>query len=188
MSWLFGKKKEDRMSELPELPPLPSLPDFPESSELPHKPREELQPLPSFPSSITGERISNAAVKHAINNEPEFREEEEQHILPEFPREQLTRELDEAKIPAQKILVRETKNRLLPEKIEPIYVRIDKYQNSLASFQDIKKRILEIENLLRDIKELKAKEDGELTSWESEIQQTKSKLDSIDKALFGKLE
>lgn len=208
MSWLFGKKKE--ASELPELPPLTDSsmrnPMFPEDKELTIKKEElpELPSLPSFPSSPSGNKITNAVVKQAINDTeenyeiseedqfPSFRQPEDMKILPPLIQKPLTRELDESPTLPIKPLVKEAKTKeILPSapssRIEPIFVRIDKYHESLNSFQEIKKKVLEIENLLKDIKDLKTKEELELTHWEQEIQQAKIKLDNIDKTLFGKV-
>ena len=72
-------------------------------------------------------------------------------------------------------------------KTEPVFVRIDKYQEALINFQDIKKRILETEDLLKEINEIKTKEEKELQEWEEEIKSAKEKLDKIDESWFGKL-
>ena len=55
-------------------------------------------------------------------------------------------------------------------------------------FEDIKTNILEIENLLKNIKDMKKKEEAELLEWEHEIQQAKTKLDQIDRTIFKKLD
>lgn len=163
---------------MPELPPLPESIEqspkgfFQERPEI----KNELPPLPSFPLSPTGERISNEAVKQAIR-EPEY-------ISGTRPR---TREIEEEDYefirPVQPI-VRE----INPVKVEPVFVRIDKYKEALTLFNEIKKKVLEIEQLLRNINEIKAREENQLQEWEQEIQEAKAKLDIIDKTIFKKLE
>jgi len=200
MAFLFGKKKaKDEISELPELPELPPLPGlrFP-----PKQVREDLTPLPSFPSSQTGEQVTREAVKNAIREDGEMPEEEEEPLgEPAIPR---TREIGEKEFEFQvgqdKIMAKEIPRKsqikqativreIGPEmRVEPVYVRIDKYKESLINFQEIKKKVLEIENLLREIKEIKAKEEFQLNEWEREINEAKAKLDKIDRTIFQKLE
>jgi len=186
MTFLFGKskEKEEKIPELPELPELPPLPDLEASNLLPapRKPvRSELAQLPAFPTSSTGERISNEAVKRAIFNREEASDEEE--ISMPLPMESRTREIDTPIFRTS--MVREIKPSI---KAEPVYVRIDKYQESLSNFQLVKRKLLEIENLLRDIRDIKVREESQLEAWEREIQDAKTKLDSIDKTIFKKLE
>jgi len=183
MSWLFGKKekKEEKkqVSEMPELPELPELPPLPKEleskSQFTERPglKNELPPLPAFPSSSTGKKISNEAVKQIIR---------EPSIEPQIISKPRTREIEGAEIPARK---QEPKVSI---EAEPVFVRIDKYQKSLTKFQEIKKKILEIENLLRDIKEIKSREEAELHEWEAEIQTAKEKINDIDKTIFSKVD
>jgi len=185
MAWLFGKKEKKEPEELPELPELPPLPRLEEN--ITKKPN--LPSLPSFPSSPIGEKMTSEAVKHAIS-EPE----EPEMPMPRIggPYKKMTREITEREMfnlpfqkPAFKPLVREIRPSI---KTEPIFIRIDKYQAATAEFQEIKRKMLEIENLLREIKEIKSREDAELEQWEKEIQSAKEKLDFIDKMIFQKLE
>jgi len=177
MNWFTKDKKEGNLPDLPAMPELPKLPEFSNNFEpSPRLNKMDLHQLPSFPSSITGEKISNEAVKHAVRDS--FKTEEVQ--MP------LTKEIDEeSEYVPKKINVREIKSTM---KNDPVYVRIDKYQDSLANFQEAKSMLLEIENILRDVKELKAREEQELMVWEQEIQETKAKLDAIDRVIFQKLE
>jgi len=70
---------------------------------------------------------------------------------------------------------------------EPIYIRLDKFQETASSFKEIKNKIFEIENLLNKTKEIREKEDKELEEWETELEVIKSKIESIDKNIFNKL-
>jgi len=177
---LFGKKeeKQDEIPKLPELPELPPLPDLE-----PYSPKKEenseLPPLPSFPSSLAGRSMSRVALRPSISN----REEQEEEYIPEIEGP-MTREIEN-----KQVLIKPSVREIRPSiKIEPVYVRIDKYQASLANFQEIKKKVLEIGNLLREIRETKNKEEYQLVEWEREIQEAKNKLDSIDRTIFNKLE
>jgi hypothetical protein len=191
MGWLFGKKeektkkekkKEVKIPKLPELPPLPSELG-PPPKPIPGKIKDELPPLPSFPTSATGDKLGRETVKQTMREPPE-------EVPIGKPGRPLTRELEEKELTGYSLIpkrtvVKETKPLIKPQ---PVFVRIDKYEKSMAKFQEVKKKILEIENILREVKELKGREETELQEWEQEIQDAKNKLDEIDQTIFQKLE
>jgi len=74
------------------------------------------------------------------------------------------------------------------KKAEPVFIRLDKFQMAIETFEDIKTKITEIEDLLRKTKEIKSKEEQELEEWEREIHLIKSRIDTIDKNIFNKLD
>lgn len=176
MSW-FKKKKEESL-ELPELPYAPEPPMIKNDFE-----ENEPSPLPSFPNSQTADQLTNVAVKQAINDEESINEDEEMD-LPPLPKI-MTKEIESQ--PRERV-TREYISRERMGKAEPVYVRLDKYQDSIDTLQEIKKKLLEIENLLAETKELKSKEELELNAWENEIQEAKDKLNAIDRTIFNKLE
>ncbi len=189
MVWPFKQKKEVALGELPELPEeppeLPSFSEsFPKSSFEPEiRQKKDLPPLPSFPNSFTGERITNEVVKQAVK-EPRERLEYKNRPEKNFAREIEAKTFEMPSYP----LIKQFTKEVSPIKVEPVYIRIDKYQESIANFNDVKKKLIEIENLLREIKELKSREEMQLQEWEVEIQETKNKLDFIDRTIFKKLE
>jgi len=71
---------------------------------------------------------------------------------------------------------------------KPVYIRLDKFNETLKTFEDIKYKIKEIENLLQKTKEIKTKEEQELAEWEREIQIIKTRIDGIDKNIFDRIE
>jgi hypothetical protein len=71
---------------------------------------------------------------------------------------------------------------------ESIYVRLDKFQTTVGAFEEIKEKVMEIEKLLLNIKEVKEKEERELGEWENEIQVIKSRIELIDRDIFNKLD
>ncbi len=202
MVWPFRKKEEKtrQISELPVLPELPELPPLPENFETeklaPFKPiRPESQPvsLPSFPSnqfpsSQIGEKITQEAVKQAIHAPPAARPKKP--INMQFTQKEKPKTIEIKSSRFKPFAVEETSSALSAPSVraEPIFVRIDKYERALGDIQDIKKKIIEIESLLRDINEIREKEDADLNKWEAEIHEAKNKLEDIDKAIFNKLE
>jgi len=70
---------------------------------------------------------------------------------------------------------------------EPVFIRIDKFHDALDNFNKIKEKVSEIENELKNINEIKVKEEEELKEWESEIQSIKTKMNAIDNSLFSRI-
>lgn len=76
----------------------------------------------------------------------------------------------------------------MTKKIEPVFVRLDKFQMTIQTFEEIKAKIEEIEDVLRKTSEIKIKEEQELSEWEREIQVIKSRIELIDRNVFNKLD
>ncbi|HRZ85951.1 MAG TPA: hypothetical protein P5277_04195, partial [Candidatus Paceibacterota bacterium] len=70
------------------------------------------------------------------------------------------------------------------KKEEPIFIKLEKFENTISTFNEIKLRISEIETLLRTIKSIKQKEESELNEWENELEIIKSRLDQINQEMF----
>jgi len=191
MGW-FNKNEARRKEEY--IPELPELPRLPELSELDYR-NEPLQQLPSFPSGMTGDKFSRSAIKEAVTGREEDDEERDADefleeirkmpaVPPKRPEMQMTRDIeDEGEIPRH---FREAARAV--QKAEPVFIRVDKYENALAVFEKTKKKIIEIEKMLKDVKALKEKEQKELEEWENEIQAAKAQIERVDKELFSKIE
>jgi hypothetical protein len=180
---LFKKKqkKEEipRLPELPELPRLPELPELPETEEY----TEEIPRLPSFPSDTLGNKFSQDFIKEAVTGE-----KEEGFKVDEFAKEEGMQRI-------QKPLVREETGKEFYPKIEqrvkeaePIFVRMDKFEEGSRIFEEVKGKVTEIEKMFNDIKKIKEKEERELEFWEEEIRSIKEKIEKIDKNIFSKIE
>ena len=76
----------------------------------------------------------------------------------------------------------------MTKKIEPVFVRLDRFQMTIQTFEEIKAKIEEIEEVLRKTSEIKVKEEQELSEWEREIQVIKSRIELIDRTVFNKLD
>ena len=188
---LFGKnKKEVKKEVIPSLPDLPKLPDFP-SLEKEEKIRYG---LPSFPSNSLGARFSQDTIKGAISgSEDEFEEEYEMSKSP--IKKVMTREIRDqplkifekeiSKKPYEKNARRIFESGTSTE--EPIFVRIDKFEESLKIFSNIKKKLLEIEKTLEEMRKVREKEDLELREWENEIRLMKGHIEKVDRDIFSKI-
>ncbi len=70
---------------------------------------------------------------------------------------------------------------------EPVFVRIDKFEDALQMFNETKKKIMEIERTIDEIRKVKEKEDKELQSWEVEVRSMKDQIEKIDFNIFSKI-
>ncbi len=182
-------KKKPISAKPSELPELPELPDFdddsPKSSLGGPKTKEQLSPLPRFPNDSFGKKFSQDIIKGAVTGEKEESEEdfEADDFVPE--QEQMMRQpLSEKEFKSVPSTFREAAKSVK----EPIFIRIDKFEESLHAFEKAKQQITEIEKMLRDVKSLKEEEEKELGMWEREVQKTKLEIEKIDQDIFSKVE
>jgi hypothetical protein len=172
---LFKKKGETASEKIPKLPEMPKLPELPDLKN-PIAPQKEILPqLPSFPSNSLGDKFSQNSIKSAVSGEEGDMEEvddiEESQMMPKPPIKQ----------PIQTPQTIPTKSK------QPIFIRLDKFKESLEVFNNTKEKVMEIESLLKEIKTTKEQEQAELTSWENEIQTIKKQIEKVDKDIFSKV-
>lgn len=193
MGW-FDKKEEKKMFaeqvvSLPQLPQLPRLPELPSMNNLSTLDRSVMPQLPSYPNNSLGQKFSQNAIKDAVTGEEEEQadfdadESLDEDEMMQKPRAKMsTREVlsKGTGFTSQRIASRTRKN-------EPVFVRMDKFEESTETFEDIKNKIMEIEKMLSDIKKIKEDEEKELQEWEHEIQSIKGQFEKIDRDLFSKV-
>lgn len=202
---LFGKRKKEKIEvregELPDLTDLPSLPELP---PLPEEREAGLSQLPTLPADTRG--IDNEIVKAAVSDdlrseslvkprtrEISGREMDIRSIMDRRTRElptKLREETAEAVPPRPGFVIPSfVPQRAVEERVQgPIFVQIDKFEGALSSFTDIKRKIGEIGDLLKDIREVRQREEQELSDWEREIESIKARIDTIDNQIFKKLD
>jgi hypothetical protein len=158
MSWLGIGQKEGDMGSM-SLPELPSLPE-----------RRALPELPSLPSTQMANQLNNEMVKSAVaDSSGEMGGFEDrgdyfstmQQVGPAVP----TR----------------------PKPNELVFVRIDKFQEAQKDFNDVKRKVKEIESLLREVKAINQKEDAQVSEWVRDLEQVKTLLIEIDSKVFNQL-
>ncbi len=201
-----NRNSENSLNSQPGLPNLPDLPDLPSPNQSSSSKSQGSKNLPSFPNSKTGDNLSQQAVKSAITTPQKVHSDID--YQESMPKEKRTFEIGDQETKGDYIQSRspdqgQVQNVPLPpntkpmhvssvpkptKKIEPIYVRIDKFKSAVKSFQEIKEQVAEVEDLLKEIKDVKKKEEQELKEWEKEIESIKAKMDSIDNNIFSKLE
>lgn len=208
---LFTKKdKKEEMkkdaSKVPELPELPKLPELPNMHQFAYEEDEEPLPqLPRFPNNPIGNKFSQNTIKEAITGK---KEEEEVFHAEDFSKNEYNRgmmqkplqkpaiedveEYEETSVPASITTKGMPQNfamrNYITKKAEPVFIRIDKFEESLKIFREIKSQISEIENLIRTTKEIKAKEEEELASWGTEIQDIKNQIEKVNQDIFSRIE
>ena len=184
-------KKKGAKKEFKELPELPKLPSLPGESEF----ETTLPQLPRYPPNSLNNRFSQNTIKDAISGE-----KEEEVEADEFAREQMMPELPGIKREPNRRLEFPYKMERPPKDLElrgwqeprtknsQVFIKIDKFEESLKIFELTKNKISEMEKMLEDIKRLKEKEEKELSYWMAEIQTIKNQTDKIERDIFSKLE
>jgi len=203
---LFTKKKHNTgytnsMPKLPTLPELPGHAEFPEIPEV-NKPTpgellnlknesSDIHKLPSFPTSSVGEQFSQNTIKTAVGlpeNSYEYDETEDtDEDMPKMVHEKIKKPV----FKTPKHIEEDNKQKEIISKVkstEPIFIRIDKFEESLKIFKTAKGKISEIEELLKNTKEIKKDEQAELTRWEDEILQLKMQIEKVDEDIFSKID
>ncbi len=209
MAW-FGKKQEKKelLPNLPEsnLNELPRLHEFKDNlSPITLQNEQKENQLPPLPNTNTNNEFNQQAIKQAVTSNEMQKSNftpmihEEPLPPPNLPPPELksepiraepTQMIEENYIPKTIELTHKTQGFAKPstKKIEPVYIRLDKFETTVQTFEEIKNKITEIEKLLVKTKDIKEREEKELEEWEREIEIIKSRIDSIDKNIFNKLD
>ncbi len=65
-----------------------------------------------------------------------------------------------------------------------VFVRLDKFNDARESLEEIKGKLEEIDEMLKTLKDVKVKEEEELTNWEKEMMELKVHLNSLMSDVF----
>lgn len=173
MGWFDKKTKNpgNEKNEVSLLPKLPELPKLNRSDEL-------LPPLPALPVNSPWEK-EGEGVFDENNLEQENELPKIQKPLKKFP-EKISHP---GNFPIHKI--KEISTRI--QEAEPVFVRLDKFEESLKIFEKTKSKVAEVEKKLNDTKRIKEEEEKELELWENEINMIKEQLEKIDENIFSKI-
>jgi len=193
----FGKKDEKK--GLPELPPS-NLQDFPMHpkpipSFNPSPNEEEKHALPTFPDSPSSKGFSQSAIKDAISSD-KYSESDLQPIMPKLipapqiktpdSSEEEDKDLDEEEEDAVEIKPKKVPISSSSNKEENVFVRLDKFHSSRRALNETKTRLEDIDSLLKKIREIKQREEQELSAWEKEVTELKAKIQSIRENIFDR--
>ncbi len=183
----WDKKKKD--DGLPELPRSSSLPlRYPPMAATPKDELDsedaEIHELPAFPDSPMRKGFSQSAIKDAITQE-EIGEE-----IPELPAKHVIKRVELQEWQPKTSPIADLPVSPMPKSREnkPIFVRVDKYQIALSALDNVKAKLTEIEDLMKQIREVKSREDAELSSWEVEMENIKARIQTVMSEIFDKAE
>lgn len=207
MAWF--KKKDEEIETLPDLPEsnaeFPRLPEIeenfsPVNEPLSYKPIEppdnfrNLPPLPDYYDNGDQDTIKNVVGEGLQRssfdtNQTDFINEPVREPQEFIERQYRIREPPKIREPIRTIEISPRYRLEKPIKKEkyPIYVKLDKFQESQETLHEIKEKLRELEHTLENIKEIKEREEKELEEWEREIQIIKSRLESIDSNIFNRV-
>ena len=65
-----------------------------------------------------------------------------------------------------------------------LFVKIEKYQESMRTLNLIKESLMNTEQILNKLQQIKSQEDNEIMQWHEQIKRIKQKIVFIDKNLF----
>ncbi len=71
---------------------------------------------------------------------------------------------------------------------EPVFIRIDKFEASLRTFEKIRREIDEVERLLKEISRIKDEEEKQLHAWQNNLVKVKDQIEKVNRDIFSKLE
>jgi hypothetical protein len=177
---LFKKNKkrdEKKVSSLPSIPQLPEIPRLPEIPGLEDEDEIRRIPykLPSYPPTSIGNKFSQNTIKNAISGKRDSLEEEDIENFENF------KEIPSSSRPALKPKAEEGS-------VEPVFIRIDKFEKSMKIFEKAREQISQMEKMLSEINQIKEEENKELLRWEKEIQSIKKEIEEINRDVFSKIE
>ena len=178
---MFFKKKdgEKKAVELPELPQLQRS-NFPKMEGY----QESIMPIPdiaerNFPNTLQelSEDSNFPALSSSVDNKLKIREID-------YPSTEHKEQMMEKRFKPGRIMQEIPEKKQVKETNDSVFVRLDKFEQAIKSFQEVKSMLKDMESLLSKVKETKINEDKELARWEAEIGQVKSSLEDIDNKLF----
>lgn len=100
-----------------------------------------------------------------------------------IPRQE-TREIRQAIIPPPQEMVVEEHHAGFQPGEKPLFVKIEKYKEVMATVNELKKRLSEASSILTELNKIKENEERELAAWHDDLELIKERLMSIDKTLF----
>lgn len=81
-------------------------------------------------------------------------------------------------LPSEKVFMPE-----MGHEEKPLFVRVERYKNVVDTLEDLKQKLAEAGDVLRELSRIKADEEQELTNWQQDLEGVKEKLLLIEKNL-----
>lgn len=99
----------------------------------------------------------------------------------EYPKGYVKREFHEQPVFQRPLATPSTRNIV---KDNTLFVKIDKYQESMRTLNLIKESLMNTEHILNKLQQIKSQEDNEIMQWHEQIKRIKQKIVFIDRNLF----
>src|SRR3989344_1357414 len=192
---MFWDKKEDKKM-LEDIPPL-KLPERSVQSSI-HEDEEdeeysEKHGLPSFPDSPQERGFSQAAIKEAINNNDMEKYNSEYETIKSGPPTNIrTIEMKEwepeykLQDPSKDPLIEKMRSFSQRQKGSEVFIKLQKFTTAKKALIDVESKVDELEKMLKKIREVKMREEQELSAWEREISTIKARIETISENLLDK--
>jgi len=212
----FKKKKEEKtLPDLPPLKveefPLPretkqvddkSLPIFPDKPQ-----------FNKFSEAAIKDAVGDKTEKEAgeLPSLPKVEEEDDEEEFEKVPSYEMQKQFEQApsygmqkqrldfeKERQEERAIFNNRRKSLPKNLEDsgvvnaastsdIFVKIDKYYTARKMLDDMLDKLVEIEGVIKKIREIKLREEQELSSWEDDITQIKNKINQVNENIFNKV-
>jgi len=106
----------------------------------------------------------------------------ERQVLEPLPKIQIPTRI---KIPERpKIISPQRMQRIDMNSNKPLFIKIERYKEAMQIIDNIRSKISEAEDVLRELSRIRREEDKELDAWHNDINRIKSQLLEIDQKLF----
>ena len=181
---------------LEDIPPL-KLPERSVQSSI-HEDEEdeeysEKHGLPSFPDSPQERGFSQAAIKEAINNNDMDEYNSEYETIKSGPPTNIrTIEMKEwepdykLQDPSKDPLIEKMRSFSQKQKGSEVFIKLQKFTTAKKALIDVESKVDELEKMLKKIREVKMREEQELSAWEREISTIKARIETISENLLDK--
>lgn len=188
---------DESPNQLPRLPQTPSTREFGESATPGALTQEADKTIPDPPSEssvsttfpVPGTASRFPTQKYKVVEMEEWKPEKPQKPKeipqePQIPIPPLD-DLPPDVVPGHKKYEPPPAPKPMPvAKDRPIFVRIDNFKSARDSLDIVIDKLTEVEELLRMIREVKRKEDTELSIWESEMENIKARIGFVSDEIF----
>jgi len=177
----------------PDIPPIrakpeyekPEIPEFKLDGELPTEQPEELPQelrLPEFQPKTEYEKPEELEI-----TKPEYKKPEELELPPEpgvIPARLKIPELPKPKV-FDKTITEEIPREAVIEKPEakPLFVAVDDYNNVRSNTNIIRAKLLEAEEYIQRLSDLKIEEEKSFARWKKHLEDVEKKLTYVDKVI-----
>lgn len=188
------------------------LPEFDDDED--NDEGQETHVLPAFPDSPTHNRFSQVAIKAAVsdNKEDIFNElpkesknikvvemeewHHPKHEVDHFEEPDYSgghgavHEPEEAPEPEHGIVsFPDPSRRVSKDKGgSDVFVKLEKFRSARKSLDEISDKLEEIDLMIKKIREVKLREDQELSRWEKDITHVKARISDVNENIFEKVE